>query len=114
MFIKVLLGLPAFFQDNGDHGLHQQGIGAGAYRQVDIGNCGRLAMARIDGHQEPVRIFGNFHEHFGRPGHLVTLHAVPPPGDQHLCFVFVGTGDIVLFAEYTAGHPPGAAELLAG
>ena len=114
IIIDIFFCFPTFTQDDGDHHLRQQGIGAGVHRQVDIGNRGCFTFTRIDGHQQPVRVLGNVHKHFGRPGHLVALHTVPAPGDQHLCLMFVGTGDIVLFAKHASGHPPVATELLTG
>ena len=99
--------------NNGDHGLRQQGIGTRSYRQVDIGNGSRFAPARINGHEQPLGVFGKLGKHYWCPRHLVALHPVPAPGHQHFRFMFVRTGDIVLLAEDAAGHPPGSAKFLA-
>jgi hypothetical protein len=106
--------LPPFGHDDGDHGFHQQGVGAGPHRQVKVGDGGGFAAARIDGDQQPVGILAESGQDLAGLGHLVALHAVPPPGNDHIGGVLVGDGDIVLPPEHTPRDPPGAAEFLSG
>ncbi len=114
IFVDIRCCLPAFFQDDGDHGFQQQRIGTGPHGQVDIGYGSRFAAARIDRHKQPLGVLGKLRKHDRCPRHLVTLHPVPAPGHQHFRLMLVRTGDVVLFAEYAAGHPPGTAKFLTG
>ena len=57
---QVFCILPAPLQDQGDHGLHEQGVGSRPQGQMDIGQFGRLAPPGVNDHQGPIRVPGNF------------------------------------------------------
>ncbi len=111
---QVLRVFPAPLQDDRDHRLDQQGVGPGPQRQVDIGEPRGFALPRVDDHQQFVGMGGDPSQHPGGLGHLVAPHPVPAPADQHLGFMLIGNGEIVLLAQHPPVDPPGAAELLAG
>ncbi len=113
MLIDIGLVMPAFIQNNRDHGPVKHGISSGTDRQVDIGNFCGFRNARIHDHQDLVRVFTELVQHPAGLGQVVTHHGVPAHRQKHVGFIEIRSRMKMLVAKGFTVRPEAAGQFLA-
>ena len=58
----IVLVVPAFLEDDGNHGPEEQGVGPRAEGQMNIGDPGGFREAGINHYYKLIRVFGHLPE----------------------------------------------------
>ncbi len=110
--VDVVLIVPAFVQDDRDHGAIEERVGSGSDGEVDIGELGGFRSPRIDDHQQPIGILGHLLQEGTGPLKVVAHHGVLSHDEQHVRFLFVRGRVNRLAAEGSSIRPETAGQLL--